>query len=165
MKRVVLLSLCIVFLVLDNVLAPFFSIKSIYPSLLYTFIIVYSIVSGYWEAVIIGVVSGILQDAYFMYGFGFNSLFNLLTCLIAAYVGESIFKQKRLIPVLTVGVLTMVKYLGIFLLGTILKLEISFQGFWIMGLYNMIIAFFMYGWVYKLSNRDFMKRQWKFSEK
>ena len=165
MKRVVLLLLCILFLVLDNTLAPFFSIKGIYPSLLFTFIILFSIINGYWEAIFIGVLAGILQDSYFMHGFGLNCFSNLLLCILATFIGESIFKQRRLIPVILMFFMTILKYIIIFVVGKMLNIIIPLQGIVMMAFYNMIIALFIYGWVYRLSNKDFMKRQWKFSEK
>lgn len=165
MKRVVLLLLCILFLVLDNTLAPFFSIKGVYPSLLFTFIILFSIINGYWEAVFIGVLAGILQDSYFMHGFGLNCFSNIMLCTLAAFIGENIFKQRRLIPVILMFFMTILKYIIIYLLGTMLGIIVPTPGVFIMAFYNMIVALVIYGWVYRLSNKDFMKRQWKFSEK
>lgn len=165
MKRVVLLLFSILFLVLDNTLAPFFSIKGIYPSLLFTFIILFSIINGYWEAIFVGVLAGILQDAYFMHGFGFNCLSNLILCTLAAFIGENIYKQRRLVPVILMFFMTLFKYIIIYLIGNILNIVVPIPGIFIMAFYNMIIALFIYGWVYRLSNKDFMKRQWKFSEK
>ncbi len=69
--------------------------KGVYPSLLFTFAVLYALMSGYWEAVFIGVLSGFLQDVYFVNVFGVNMLVNMLVCLIAAYIGESVFKHKK----------------------------------------------------------------------
>ena len=99
MKRLILILICLLLFILDNALIPFFSIKGVYPSLLFTFAILYSLMSGYWEAVFIGVLSGFLQDIYFVNVFGVNMLVNMLVCLIAAYIGESVFKHKKTIPV------------------------------------------------------------------
>ena len=131
MKRLILILICLLLFIVDNTLVPFFSIKGVYPSLLFTFAVLYALMSGYWEAVFVGVLSGFLQDIYFVNVFGVNMLVNMLVCLIAAYIGESVFKHKKTIPVL----------------------------------YNVFIGFFMYNWVYKLCNRDLMKREWKISEK
>ena len=48
-----------------------------YPSLLFIFAIAYSIISGKKEAIFIGIVSGILQDIFFVKGFGINLLLNI----------------------------------------------------------------------------------------
>ena len=71
MKKILVLSLLsIVLFVLDNILMPFFAIKTFYPSLLLIFIICYSIVNGKWEGLWLGVFVGLLQDVYFSRGFG-----------------------------------------------------------------------------------------------
>lgn len=95
MKKVILTLLCIGFLILDNTLLPFFAINTFYPSILMVFVLCYAIVSDKWDALSIGVFSGLLQDIYFFHGFGVNALVNMIVCLIASYVGESIFKEKK----------------------------------------------------------------------
>ena len=62
MKRLILILICLLLFIVDNTLVPFFSIKGVYPSLLFTFAVLYALMSGYWEAVFIGVLSGFLQD-------------------------------------------------------------------------------------------------------
>ncbi|MGL5245075.1 MAG: rod shape-determining protein MreD [Sarcina sp.] len=165
MKRVVLLLLCILLLILDNTVMPFFSIKGIIPSLLLTFAILFSLINGYWEAVFIGVFSGILQDVYSMYPFGVNSLLNLMICLLAAAIGENIFKHKKLIPLLTTFGLTIVKFFGLIIIGKLVGIIIPINGVLILATYNTVLAFLLYRFVYNLSNKEFMKKQWKFSEK
>lgn len=165
MKRFILGVICIIFLILDITLMPFLSIRGIFPSLLFTFAILFSILNGYWESIYIGSFSGILQDIYFSNGFGFNSFTNLLLCLLAAYVGENIFKQKRLIPVISTFVLTLIKFIVIYALTILIKVKMNLNGMLIMSFYNMFIALVMYGWVYNICNKDYMKRQWKFNEK
>lgn len=165
MKRFILGVICIIFLILDNTLMHFISIRGIFPSLLFTFAILFSILNGYWESIYIGSFSGILQDIYFSNGFGVNSFTNLLLCLLAAYVGENIFKQKRLIPVISTFVLTLIKFIVIYTLTILLKIKMNLNGILVMGFYNMFIALFMYGWIYNICNKNYMKRQWKFNEK
>ena len=106
-----------------------------------------------------------LQDVYFVNVFGVNMLVNMLVCLIAAYIGESVFKHKKTIPVLSVGLLTIIKFFVVAFILNLINIRINLLSFWIMVLYNVFIGFFMYNWVYKLCNRDLMKREWKISEK
>ena len=94
MKKWVLILISVVLLILDNSLMPFLAIRGAFPSLLFTFAIACSIVSGRKEAVTIGVISGLLQDIYFYEGFGINSLINMLICLLAAIIGENIYNEK-----------------------------------------------------------------------
>ncbi|MGG5462783.1 rod shape-determining protein MreD [Clostridium sp. B9] len=165
MKRLILILICILLFIIDNSLMPFFAIKGIYPSLLFTFAVLYSIMSGYWEALFIGVFSGFLQDVYFVNVFGVNMLVNMLSCLVAAYIGESVFKHKKFVPVLSVGILTIIKFFAVALVLWFINIKINLLNFWIMVLYNIFVGFFMYNWVYKMCNRDLMKREWKISKK
>lgn len=165
MKRFVLVILSILFLVLDNTVMPFISIKGYFPSVLFTFAILFSLVNGYWEAVFMGAFSGLLQDVYFLNIFGVNALTNLLLCLVAAYIGENILKQKKLIPVILNFILTMVKFILVYFIYKLAKIKMNLDGIFIMGLYNMVIAFIMYSWVYTISNKAYMKTEWKFNEK
>ena len=95
MKKWILVLISLLLLILDNSLMPFFSIKGAYPTLIFTFAIAYSIIYGRKEAVIIGVTSGLLQDIFFYNGFGVNSLINMLLCLLAAIIGENIYREKE----------------------------------------------------------------------
>ncbi|WP_300348661.1 rod shape-determining protein MreD [Clostridium sp.] len=165
MKRVILILICILLFIIDNSLMPFFSIKGVYPSLLFTFAILYALMSGYWEALFIGVFSGFLQDVYFVNVFGVNMLINMLICLVAAYIGESVFKHKKFVPVISVGILTIIKFFAVAIVLWFLHIRTNLLNFWIMVLYNIFIAFFMYNFVYRLCNRELMKRDWKISKK
>ena len=93
MKRIVIILISIILLVIDNTLLPYYSIKGAFPSLLFVFAIGFSIVNGKKEAVFIGVLSGILQDVFFVKGNGVNALINLLLCVLAATIGENILKE------------------------------------------------------------------------
>ncbi len=164
MKRIILALLCILFLIIDNTLLPFLAINTYYPSTLLIFAICFSIVSDKWEAVYIGVFSGILQDIYFFHGFGVNALINMIICIIAAFVGESIFKEKKLIPVLASFALVFVKYILLYVVLYIFEVKISLQGLFYIGASSMLLTFFMYKWIYKLSQKEYMKKNWKFNE-
>lgn len=164
MKKVILTLLCIGFLILDNTLLPFFAINTFYPSILFVFALCYSIVNDKWDALGIGVFSGLLQDIYFFQGFGVNALVNMVVCLIASYVGESIFKEKKLVPVITTFFLSILKYILVFGILFITKTKTHIQGAIYVGPLSMILAFFMYKWVYRLSQKSYMKKDWKFNE-
>jgi rod shape-determining protein MreD len=163
MKKII----CLVFLscfliVLDNAFVPYISIGKYYPSLLFVFIICYSIINGRKEALILGVLTGLLQDAFFINGIGTNALTNMLMCLVAAYVGKSIFRHKSFVPILTCLALSLFKGIMIFVIFYILGQTADIKTFFFSSLYNMVIAVFMYKLVYKLCKLEFMKREWTF---
>lgn len=164
MKRVILILLCILLFIVDNSLMPFFKIGGVYPSLLFVFVILFSTINGYWDAVILGSVSGILQDIYFTNVFGINALTNLLLCVIAAYIGNTTIKNRVTIPVATVAGLTAVKFIVIFIFGRILNMDVPLENIIIMTIYNLVIAMIMYGWVSRISGKNLMKKGWNFSK-
>ncbi len=164
MEKIILILISIVLLILDNSLAPFFSIYGAYPSLLLTFAIAYSILKKKQDAVFIGVVSGILQDIYFYNGFGVNSLLNLFLCIVASVIGESIVRNKRLIPTISMFVITIVKFLGIVMIFSFMDITIGldFLKIIIMGLYNSIIMFFLYKIISRELDKNNNNQQWRF---
>lgn len=162
MKRLVVILLCVFLLIIDNTLLPFFDLKGIYPSALFIFTIFYSINNDHWEAIRIGVFTGFLQDLYFSQVVGINPLLNMFVCLGAVLVGESIFKEKRLIPVMAVFILSLVKGVLLFAILYILGLKTDFQDVLYIAIYNMVLAIFIYRPIYKFLQKPFMKKQWKF---
>lgn len=163
MRKIVTLTIILLlFIILDNALIPFFSIKGIFPSLVFVFSICYSIINGYWEAFFIGISAGVLQDIYFVNAFGINSLTNMLICILAAEVGRNIFKDKIFIPVLTTFVLSIMKNVLIFIVFYILKVGVYNRTILYSSIYNMVIAIPMYIFVLHLSSKNYMKREWKF---
>lgn len=162
MKKVIIILISILLAILDNSFVPFFSIKGAYPSLLFTFAIAYSLINGRKESIFIGVTSGILQDIFFFQGFGVNSLLNLLLCVLASIVGEGIFKNKKLIPVVSMFFITMLKYVGIIIIFYLANIHIEFERSIIMSIYNAVIMFFGYGLIMKFSDNDYSKNRWRF---
>lgn len=164
MKKIILILICILLFVLDNTVMPFLGIAGVYPSLLFIFVILCSTVNGYWDAVILGSISGILQDIYFSHVFGINALTNLILCLIAAYIGDTIIKNRIIMPVVTVAGLTAVKFIVILLVGKSLILNVPIENLPIMVIYNFVMALVMYSWVLKISNKDVRQKSWKFGK-
>lgn len=164
MKKILLIVICILLFIVDNSIMPFFGIAGVYPSLLFVFVILVSTINGYWDAVILGSISGILQDVYFTHVFGVNALINLLLCVLAAYIGDTIIKNRILIPVGTVAGLTAVKFIIILLLGSSLAINMAIENGVIMTVYNFVMAIVMYSWVVKVSDRNLMKKRWGFSK-
>lgn len=162
MEKLIIILVSIVLFILDNSLMPFFSINGAYPSLLFVAAIAYSMINGKEKAVFVGVVSGILQDIFFFNGFGVNSLLNLLLCLLAAEIGDGIVKNKRFIPVISVFIITMIKFIGISIIFYTLNIQIQFLRSIIMALYNSVIMFLGYNVVMNIYDDEYSKRRWRF---
>lgn len=162
MKKWILVLISLLLLILDNSLMPFFAIKGAYPTLIFTFAIAYSIIYGRKEAVIIGVTSGLLQDIFFYNGFGVNSLVNMLLCLLAAVIGENIYREKKLIPVLSIVFLSLLK---VFAIALILKLSDKTVNGTIgiySSIYNAVVMFLGYNFVLRLYDNNYKMKSWRF---
>lgn len=162
MKKWILIIISLVLLILDNSLMPFLAIKGVYPSLLFTFAIAYSIINGKSEAVFIGVISGLMQDIYFYNGFGINALVNMLICLLAAVIGENIYREKKLIPVISMALLYILKVFSIFVLlklaGKTINIEVGIYS----SIYSAVVMFLGYGFVLRLYDNNYRERAWRF---
>lgn len=162
MKKLILVLISILLLVLDNSLMPFLSIHGSFPSLLFVFVVLYSLINGYGDAVFLGAISGLLQDIFFSNGIGVNALVNMIICLIVAYVGNGVFKNKKIVPVATVFVATIVKHLAVFIIMHLLGVSVYLNNIIIIALYNSVIAFIAYKYVLKLSNTEDLNDKWRF---
>lgn len=163
MKRLlVTILLCVFLFIIDNTLLPFFDLKGVYPSALFIFIIFYSINNDYWSAIKIGIFTGLLQDLYFCQVIGINPLVNMFVCLAAVVIGENIFKEKALIPVASLFMLSLIKGVLLFVLLYIVGLKTDFQETIYLALYNMVLSVFLYRPIYRLLQKPFMKKQWRF---
>ncbi len=163
MKRILtVVFLCLLFLILDNTLMPLIKIKGAYPSLIFTFALCYSIVSSPKDAVIIGVFTGALQDVYFLNGVGINMLSNMLMCVVAAKIGKNIFIERSFLPVVSSFILSLVKGLMIFSILFLIKQYTYAEAILYHGIYNLIVSIFMYRFTYKLSQKEYMKKEWRF---
>lgn len=162
MKKWVLILISIILLVLDNSMMPFLSIKGAFPSLLFMFSIAYSIIRGKNEALFIGVLSGVLQDIFFYNGFGINSLTNMLLCVLAAIIGENIYKNKKLIPVIAAFILSLLKVFGIFIIFKLINRNIDITMALYSSIYNVVVMFLGYNFVLKLCEKDKNNSSWRF---
>lgn len=163
MKRILtIVLLCILFLILDNTLIPLLKINGAYPSLLFTFALCYSIVSSPRDAIIIGVFTGALQDVYCFNVFGINMLSNMLMCFVAAKIGKDIFVEKSFFPIISSFMLSLVKGLIVFCILFLINQHFRMEIIVYQAIYNLVVCIFMYKFTYRLSQKQYMKREWKF---
>lgn len=166
MKKIcALFSLIILFFILDNTVMPFLAIRGGYPSLLLVFCICYSMINGSWAGLWIGVVCGLLQDVYFLNVFGINGFATMIVCCIAGYIGQNLFKERTVIPIISSFFLSFLKGLIVLAILYLMNLGIHLDRILVQSIYNFVICIFMYGRVYALCQKDFMKKKWKFNER
>lgn len=162
MKKLIVVLISILLLVIDNSIMPFLGIYDGFPSLLFIFAVLYSLINGAEDAVFIGAVSGILQDIYFANGVGINALVNMFICILAAYIGNGVFKKRKLVPVATVFVATIVKHLVVFIILYFLNYKVLLNNILIVAIYNSVIAFIVYKYVLMFSNTEDVNNKWRF---
>lgn len=165
MKKRYVIIISLVLLILDTSFTPFFSIKGIYPSLLFTFAVGYSIINGKKEGVLIGILTGMLQDIFFFQGFGINALINMWICLLAGFVGGGIWREKKVIPLISVFVASILKYIGMYLIMSVFDIKIDIIDGIYYGLYNSVIMILIYGKLYRACSNNEKEFSWRFKEK
>lgn len=161
-KRIILVIFSIFLLILDNTLTPFMGIKGAWPNLLFTFSIAYSIINGKNEGVIIGLISGFLQDIFFFNILGVNLIVNMLCCLIAGAIGDGIWRDKKLVPVVTIFFGTIVKYISIAIIFYILNIDMGILRGIYVAIYNSIVMLLTYNLILKFFDREDMRKAWRF---
>lgn len=161
-KRLILILVAIILLILDNTFSPFLAIRGAWPNFLFVFSIAYSIINGKKEGILIGVISGLLQDIFFFNGFGVNALVNTLCCYIAGSIGEGIWREKKLIPIITIFVGTILKVLSIYLILHFMDLNVDLLRGVKTALYNSVIMLFSYNIILKFFEREDMRKAWRF---
>lgn len=161
-KYLVLLLVCCSLLILDNSLVPFIGIRGYYPSLLYIFVICFSLIHGLNDAVILGAVSGLLQDIYFYDVIGINAFINLIACVLAAKGGENFIKKKILIPILAVFTLSLFKGGMIDIFMHFFHVEINLKLIIYRAVYNMVLTLIVYKSIFKFSNVELMANSRRF---
>lgn len=162
MKRVITVIICILLLIIDNTVAPFISIRGAFPSLLFTFAVAYSLINNASEAVFIGVVSGLLQDIFFGSAFGINAITNMLICLLVAYIGKSVFKRSKIVPIATMFAMTILKHIAVFAIFRFLHYQVDLSNVIYVAIYNSIIMLIGYRFVFKFSKqKDNLRSKWR----
>ena len=165
MKKVlIVMLLSLIFLILDNTLMPFLSIKGVYPSLLILFILSYSIINGSWEGLWIGIFAGFLQDIFFFNGVGLNSFANMIVCVIAGLIGKSIFREKIFLPIVSTYCLYILRSIIIFSILYIFGQISNVKNIFYAGFYDALLSVIFYKLVYNLCQKKFMQRDWKFGD-
>lgn len=160
MKKLILILISILILIIDNSLMPFFSIKGSYPSLLFVFSIAYSIITNKKEAITIGIISGFLQDIFFSQILGLNALINMLLCFLAAMIGENIYKEKRLIPTMSISVIYILKILIIGIIFKLIDKTINIQIGLYTSIYSSVIMFIVYKYILLICNNENKQKSW-----
>ena len=162
MKRIYLIIILVLLLIIDNTLLPSYSIAGAFPSLLFVFAMAYSVIRGKNEALFIGIVSGFLQDLFFFSGFGVNLFLNTLLCLLCAKIGESIFKENRIVPILIALFISTLKVLGVVIIFILFAISIDMKVALLSAVLNTICMMLFYRFILNMLDKYLDRNTWRF---
>ena len=156
MKRIYLIIILVLLLIIDNTLLPSYSIAGAFPSLLFVFAMAYSVIRGKNEALFIGIVSGFLS------GFGVNLFLNTLLCLLCAKIGESIFKENRIVPILIALFISTLKVLGVVIIFKLFAISIDMKVALLSAVLNTICMMLFYRFILNMLDKYLDRNTWRF---
>ena len=162
MKRIYLIIILILLLIIDNTILPSYFIGGVYPSFLFVFAMAYSIIRGKKEAVFIGIASGLLQDLFFFSGFGINLFLNTLLCLLCSKIGEGIFKENRIVPILTALLVSILKVLGVAIIFKLFSQNINMKIALLSALLNAVCMLIFYKIILNMLDKYLDRNAWRF---
>lgn len=162
MRLATLIVVSILLLLVDMTIIPFFSLFGTYGSILFAFSGLFVILGDYDDAVAMAVISGILQDIFFPYAFGLNTLVNLFVYLGITRLGGSLKAGTKAMPVLIVGAGAAVKNLIMFGVMLIFGYQGNLLSIPIGAAYVLIFGMGIYRKVIKFKRIPFIKKEWKF---
>lgn len=162
MRRIFILFTAVFLLLIDQTVLPFLSVFGSYGSILFSFFGLFAMMTDYEDAFTLALVAGVLQDLFFPYAFGLNTLTNLFLYLGLSRIGLSLKEGKKTIPILFVtlaqGIKTLVMLLILFLFGirgNILSIIVT-------PAYTMILCILIYKIVVAYSRIPIVKKEWRF---
>ena len=157
-----LIIILILLLIIDNTILPSYFIGGVYPSFLFVFAMAYSIIRGKKEAVFIGIASGLLQDLFFFSGFGINLFLNTLLCLLCSKIGEGIFKENRIVPILTALLVSILKVLGVAIIFKLFSQNINMKIALLSALLNAVCMLIFYKLILNMLDKYLDRNAWRF---
>lgn len=162
MRRIFILLTATLFLLVDQTILPFLSVYDSYGSIMFTFFGLFVMRSDFDDAVLIAVITGALQDLFFPYAFGLNTLVNLFLYLGLAKIGLTLKEGKKTIPILFVtlaqGIKTIVMLIVLFVIG----IRGNYLAVIVTPVYTLILGLIIYKIVVDYSRIPVVKKEWRF---
>lgn len=162
MRKIFIFLTVVFWLLLDQTLLPFLTVFQSSGSLLFTFMGLFMLMTDEEDAFYVGLITGIMQDLYFPYAFGLNTLLNVLLFLGLSKVGLSLKEGRKAIPVLAVSIAQGIKTIVIILILWLVGIRGNYYSVIIMPLYTSVLALFMYRMSVSYSRIPLIKKEWRF---
>ncbi|HSL86539.1 MAG TPA: hypothetical protein VK861_06365 [Bacteroidales bacterium] len=162
MRRILFLFTAVFLLLIDQTIIPFLSVYDSYGSVLFTFFGLFAMMTDYDDAILVAVIAGVMQDLFFPYAFGLNTIINLFIYLGLSKVGLTLKEGRKTIPVLFVtlaqGAKTIVMLLILFIFG----IRGHYISVFVTPLYTLVIGMVIYRIVVAYSRIPVVKKEWRF---
>ena len=162
MRRIFILLTATLLLLVDQTILPFLSVYDSFGSILFTFFGLFVMRSDFDDAILIAVITGVLQDLFFPYAFGLNTLVNLFLYLGLAKIGLTLKEGRKTIPVLFVTLAQGIKTLIILIILFIFGIRGNYISVIITPVYTLILAMIIYKIVVSYSRIPVVKKEWRF---
>ncbi len=155
MRKLKVSIIIVINLILQSTLLQFFNINNIIPNTSLILVICLAINGDRKKGPLIGFVIGSLQDILFGEIIGLNTLIYLLIGYLISIVNKSIFKENFVIPIVFTVCGTLMYYIMgtffIYFFGFNTDLLTIYKDMLIIEIiYNVIIAIFIYKYIYKI---------------
>lgn len=162
MRKIFIFLTVLLWLLLDQTLLPFLSVYESSGSILFTFMGLFMLMTDEQDAFYVGLITGLMQDLFFPYVFGLNTLLNVLLFLILSKIGLTLKKGKKTMPVLSVSIAQGIKTLIIILVLYIFGIKGNYFALIIMPLYTAVLSIILYGPSVSYSRIPIVKKEWRF---
>jgi len=162
MRKMFIFLTVLLWLLLDQTLLPFLSVYESSGSLLFTFMGLFMLMTDEEDALYVGLITGLMQDLFFPYVFGLNTLLNVLLFLILSKIGLTLKEGKKTMPILSVSIAQGIKTLIIILVLWIFGIKGNYFAIIIMPLYTAALSIILYRPSVSYSRIPIVKKEWRF---
>lgn len=162
MRRIFILLTAVLLLLVDQTILPFLSVYDSFGSILFTFFGLFAMRTDFDDAILVAVISGVLQDLFFPYAFGLNTLVNLFLYLGLAKIGLTLKEGKKTIPILFVTLAQAVKTLVILIILFVFGIRGNYLSVIVTPVYTLILGMIIYKFVVAYSRIPVVKKEWRF---
>jgi rod shape-determining protein MreD len=167
LKRIIVPVILLILIGLQNSLFEFVKILGMKPDIVITFVICFTLIRGNPEGTIVGIAGGILEDVFFGYTFGINSIACMLTAYLIGTIENKLYKDNIFIPAIFVFTGSLIKelivYLFLYLTRSSFGIVYAFNNVILReAIYNTILGAIFFRYIVKMNNKYLPEQNWRF---
>lgn len=149
-------------LLIDQTILPFFSVYDSHGSVMFAFFGLFALMTDFEDALLLSLVTGLLQDIFFPYGFGLNTILNLFLFLGLSRVGLTLKEGRKTIPILFVTLAQGIKTVIMLIVLMIFGVRGNYFSVLISPLFTLLLSMVVYKAVISFSRIPIIKKEWRF---